>query len=89
MKSKKYPYPCPKCGEDIIDPKYEYSEHYCKNRNKNDIHLSDGTIFVDWNKFTMDELAAYLERKWMFQSSGEALAINKMVEFYKSNKDKV
>jgi len=60
-----------------------------KDRDKNDIHLPDGTVFVDWNKFTMDEMADYLERKWMFQSSGEALAIHKMVKFYRDNKDKV
>ena len=47
-------------------------------RDKNDIVLKDGTVFADWNKFTMDELANYLEQKYMFLSSGEALAVMKM-----------
>lgn len=41
--------------------------------------------FVDWNRYSMDQLANYLERKWEFHSSGEALAIMKMVKFYREN----
>jgi hypothetical protein len=55
-------------------------------RDKNDIVLDNGVVFADWNKFSMDELADYLEKKWVFHSSGEALAIMKMVEFYRENK---
>ena len=44
--------------------------------------------WMDWNDYSMDELADYLEEKWRFSSSGEALAIYKMVEFYRENKDK-
>ena len=42
--------------------------------------------FVDWNQYSLDQLADYLRNKYMFQSSGEALAIYKLVEFYKKNK---
>lgn len=42
--------------------------------------------FVDWNKFNMDELADYMEQKYLFSSSGEALAIHKLVNFYRKNK---
>lgn len=59
------------------------------NRDKNDIKVSEDCTFVDWNKFSMDELADYLERKWRFSSSGEALAILKMVDFYRENKEKI
>jgi hypothetical protein len=55
-------------------------------RDKNDIVLDNGVVFADWNKFTMDELANYLEQKYMFLSSGEALAVMKMVDFYRKNK---
>jgi hypothetical protein len=55
-------------------------------RDKNDIVLDSGVVFVDWNKFNMDELADYLESKWAIHSSGEALAIMKMVDFYRRNK---
>jgi dihydrofolate reductase len=42
---------------------------------------------VDWNNFSLDELADYLEKKWMFNSSGEALAIFKLVDFYRKHKN--
>lgn len=50
---------------------------------------NDDCYFVDWNKYSMDELADYLEDKWKFSSSGEALAILKMVDFYRKNKNKL
>lgn len=46
------------------------------------------TGFVDWNQYSLDELADYLESRWTFLSSGEALAICKMVDFYRTHKDK-
>jgi len=45
--------------------------------------------FVDWNEFSLDYLADYLDEKWWFQSSGEALAIHKMIAFYRENKNKI
>lgn len=45
--------------------------------------------WTDWNQLSLDELADYLDKKWMFSSSGDALAIHKMVKFYRENKDKV
>lgn len=47
---------------------------------------NDEFYFVDWNKYSMDELADYLEDKWKFSSSGEAFAILKMVDFYRNHK---
>jgi len=46
----------------------------------------EGYAFVDWNQYSLDELADYMEKKYMFLSSGEALAVHKLVEFYKKNK---
>ena len=66
----------------------EMGEEIMNDRDKNDIKLDSGVIFADWNKYSMDELADYLEQKWKFMSSGEALAIMKMVDFYKENKNK-
>lgn len=43
--------------------------------------------FTDWNKLTLDDLSDYLENKYRFNSSGEALAILKMVDFYKKHKN--
>lgn len=47
----------------------------------------EGYAFVDWNQYSLDELAKYLHNKYMFLSSGEALAIHKLVEFYEKNKN--
>jgi hypothetical protein len=44
--------------------------------------------FVDWNQYSLDQLADYLNNKYMFLSSGEALAVHKLVEFYQKNKKK-
>jgi hypothetical protein len=41
--------------------------------------------FADWNQYSLDELADYLESRWTFQSSGEALAIGKMIKFYRTH----
>ncbi len=56
---------------------------------KAEMHKSmheDNAHFVDWNLYSLDELADYMERKYMFLSSGEALAVHKLVEFYRNNK---
>ena len=55
---------------------------------KTEPQLSIEKEFVDWNKFSMDDLANYLENKYLLQSSGEALAIHKLVNFYRKNKNK-
>jgi len=49
---------------------------------------TSGAILVDWNEFPMNDLADYLESKWMFQSSGEAFAIMKMIDFYREHNEK-
>ncbi|MCK9417123.1 dihydrofolate reductase [Candidatus Dojkabacteria bacterium] len=67
--------------EDVLNKELTTKE---KEERNNEI-LPNG--FVDWNKFSLDELADYLEKKWMFSSSGEALAIFKMVDFYRKHKN--
>lgn len=57
-------------------------------RDKNDIVLDSGVVFADWNKFSMDELADYLEKKHMFLSDSESFAINRLIDFYRENKNK-
>jgi len=44
------------------------------------------SVFTDWNQYDLDYLSDYLETKWQFQSSGEALAIMKMIDFYRTHK---
>lgn len=44
------------------------------------------TQLVDWNKKSLDELADYLEKKYMFSSTGDAKAISELINFYKKNK---
>lgn len=45
-----------------------------------------GDGFTDWNTKSLDELADYLERRWQYQSSGEAKAIFELIKFYRENK---
>jgi hypothetical protein len=35
--------------------------------------------FVDWNQYNLDELCEYLDEKYRYNSSGEALAIFKLI----------
>lgn len=46
----------------------------------------DDTKFIDWNTLEMDELVRHLENKFMFDSSGTAFAVFKLIRFYKENK---
>lgn len=39
-------------------------------------------FFVDWNKKDLDELVEYLSNKHKFDSSGEAHAIFRLIEWY-------
>jgi hypothetical protein len=57
------------------------------NRDKDDIKVSEKCTFVDWNKFSMDELADYLDQKHKFLSDGESFAIGRMVDFYREHKE--
>jgi hypothetical protein len=36
----------------------------------------------DWNTLTLDEMVEHLKQKYMFSSSGDALCIHKLIEFY-------
>jgi len=42
--------------------------------------------FVDWNQYSLDELSDYLDGKYKYQSTGDALAIHKLIEFYNKHK---
>ena len=43
--------------------------------------------FIDWKKLSLDQLANYLKKKYMFSSTGEAFAINRLIKFYKDHKN--
>ena len=43
--------------------------------------------WIDWNAFSLDWMADYLEQKYRFLSSGEALCIFKLIEFYRKHKE--
>lgn len=65
----------------------EKKERLLSKEEKDEIFKKTG--FMDWNQLSLDQLADYLENKWRFNSSGDALAIHKLIEFYRENKDKV
>lgn len=44
--------------------------------------------FIDWNKLSLDDYCNYLEKLYMFQSTGEAKAIMELINFYRENKPK-
>lgn len=67
-----------------VNPNLPHKE---KQIRKNDIKISDNCTFIDWNELSMDELAEYLENKFEYNSTGDALAILKMVNFYRNNKN--
>jgi hypothetical protein len=50
-----------------------------------DKHLREAGM-MDCNDLTLDQLSEYLEKQWMFSSSIDALAIHKLIEFYRQNK---
>ena len=41
---------------------------------------------IDSNTLSMDELVEFLEEKRKYSSSGESLAIYKLIDFYKKHK---
>lgn len=43
--------------------------------------------FIDMNQISLDVLADYLEKKYMWDSLGDGYAILKFVDFYKKYKD--
>ena len=43
--------------------------------------------FIDMNQISLDALADYLEKKYMWDSLGDGYAILKFVDFYKKHKD--
>lgn len=68
----------PQTGE--LNPHYEEL-----TGEKNPMELDRWT---DWNTLEMDKLVKYLEDKYMYHSSGDAFAINKLIEFYRENSKK-
>ena len=43
--------------------------------------------FIDMNQISLDVLADYLEKKYMWDSLGDGYAILKFVDFYKKHKN--
>ena len=43
--------------------------------------------FIDMTQISLDVLADYLEKKYMWDSLGDGYAILKFVDFYKKHKD--
>lgn len=67
--------------------KYLYDDEDVLNKELTTKEKENSIELIDWNKYTLDEHADYLENKYCFNSSGEALAILKMVDFYRKNKN--
>jgi hypothetical protein len=42
--------------------------------------------WFDWNTLSLDQMVSYLEKKYMFLSSGDAKCIMELIEFYKKHK---
>lgn len=63
----------------------EKAERMLSNEEQDKIFKKTG--FVDWNQYDLDYLANYLEDKWKFSSTGDAFAIFKLIEFYRTHKD--
>lgn len=42
--------------------------------------------FVDWNEKDLEELCLYLEDKHRYSSSGESMAIYRLIDFYREHK---
>ena len=64
----------------------EKKERQLSKEEQNEIFKKTG--FVDWNQYDLDYLVEYLENKWKYNSSGEALAIFKLIDFYKTHIEK-
>lgn len=69
-------------SEEYPDLESELTEQEKKDRNNNTKNFK----FIDWNKIPLDNIVQYLEEKYKFNSSGEAHAIFRLIEFYKQNK---
>lgn len=41
---------------------------------------------IDWNTLSLDQLSEYLEEKYKFSSTGESLAIQKLIEYFRNTK---
>ena len=56
--------------------------------SENSIVTSNGTIFLDWNQLSLDQMCFYLENKYKYLSSGDAFCIGKLIDFYREHKEK-
>ena len=41
--------------------------------------------WLDWNTLTMEQIVQYLKNKYKYSSSGESLAIYKLIQYYKEH----
>lgn len=61
--------------------KEELNKELTNSEIQDRFDLPDG--FTDWNEINMDELADYLQNKYKYQSSGDAYAILRFVNYYR------
>lgn len=48
----------------------------------------ENEFFKDWSKLNLDGLVKALENRTRYQSDGESYAINRLIDFYKINRNK-
>lgn len=62
----------------------EKRERLLSKEEQDEIFKKSG--FIDMNKISLDVLADYLEKEYMYDSLGDGYAILKFVDFYRKNK---
>ena len=63
----------------------EKKERLLSKEEQDELFQKSG--FIDMNQISLDVLADYLEKKYMWDSLGDGYAILKFVDFYKKHKD--
>ena len=63
----------------------EKKERLLSKEEQDELFQKSG--FIDMNQISLDVLADYLEKKYMWDSLGDGYAILKFVDFYKKYKD--
>ena len=62
---------------------YQPEDKLNTNNPPNEYKVED---LFDWNTLTLEQMVDFLERKYMFLSTGEAKCIMELVRFYQINK---
>jgi len=63
----------------------EKKERLLSKEEQDELFQKSG--FIDMNQISLDVLADYLEKKYMWDSLGDGYAILKFVDFYKKHKN--